>query len=445
MTAEEALEIVEQILPPGSLTTAQELVFRRSWLGEEYPAIAKEAGYDYSYIRDIGAQLWRSLSEALKEPVKKKNFRALLQQRFNLQPLLLRQATTASSPALAAVPEFPGGAVRLHSAFYIEHPTLQAKAFAEISKPGSLLRIRAAQRMGKSSLLLRLTDHAKRLNYHTVNLDFKRADRDIFSSLDQFLRWFCIHVSYQLELEPRLNQYWHSEMGSKASCTLYLTRYLLDRLDAPLLLSFSEFDLILTEHPQLAWEFLTLLQSWHEEAKQVDGLKNLRLVLAHSTDIPVLPHLGLSSLNTIGYPIELPELNLSQVQTLAQRYGLNWITTHAAQRLINLVGGHPYLLQLALYHLWTENVTIDQLLQEAPTLTGVYGDHLQSLLVTLQSNLDLVKALNQMIDQRQSVQVAPKVAAKLEMLGLIKRQGNLINFRCKLYHLCLSQHLPLLV
>jgi len=441
MTAEEALEIVEQILPPGSLTAAQELVFRRSWLGEEYPAIAKEAGYDYSYIRDIGAQLWRSLSKALKEPVKKKNFRALLQQRFNLQPLQLRQATPASPTILADIPEFPGGAVRLHSPFYIEHPTVQAKAYAEISKPGSLLRIKAAQRMGKSSLLLRVLAQAKSLNYHTVNLDFKQADSDVFSSLDRFLRWFCIHVSQQLGLEPRLNQYWQKEAGSKASCTLYWTRYLLSQLNASLLLSFNDFDFILTEHPKIAWEFLMLLQSWHEEARQSSVLQKLRLVIVHSTDIHISPQLSVSPLNMTGYPIELPELDLSQVKTLAQKYGLYWVNSNSAQALMDMVGGHPYLLQLALYHLWTGSVTLDQLLQEAPTLTGIYSDHLQSLLVTLQSCLDLSNGLNQIIKDGQTTQV--KVAAKLEKLGLIKRQGNLLKLRCKLYHLYFNDHLSL--
>lgn len=440
MTAEEALEIIEQILPPGSLTAAQELVFRRSWLGEEYPAIAREAGYDYSYIRDIGAQLWRSLSKALKEPVKKKNFRALLQQRFNLQPLHLKQTIVPNPAIFSDIPEFPGGAVRLHSQFYVEHPTVQARAYTEISKSGSLLRIKASQRMGKSSLLLRIIDQAKTLNYNTVNLDFKQTDSDTFSSLDRFLRWFCTHVSQQLEIEPRLSPYWQKEAGSKVSCTLYWTRYLLSQLNAPLLLSFNEFDFILTEHPKLAWEFLMLLQSWHEEARQSNVLQRLRLVIVHSTDIHISPQLGLASLNTIGYPIELPELNSSQVQTLAQKYGLNWTTSNSAQKLIDLVGGQPYLLQLAMYHLWAGGLTLDQLLQEAPTLTGIYSDHLQSLLVTLQSNVDLANGLNQVIQDEQITQV--KVAAKLEKLGLIKRQGNLLKLRCKLYHLYFSAHLP---
>lgn len=92
MTSEEALEIVEQILPPGNLTAVKALVFHHSWNGKDYAVIARESGYNDCYIREAGAELWRSLSEALQEPVKKKNFRSLLKQRFNSQPLLTKQA-----------------------------------------------------------------------------------------------------------------------------------------------------------------------------------------------------------------------------------------------------------------------------------------------------------------------------------------------------------------
>ncbi len=83
MTSEEALEVVEQILPPGTLTSVKVVVFHHSWNGKEYRAITKEAGYDDCYIREASAQLWRSLSEVLQEPVKKKNFRSLLKQKFS--------------------------------------------------------------------------------------------------------------------------------------------------------------------------------------------------------------------------------------------------------------------------------------------------------------------------------------------------------------------------
>ncbi|MBD1867470.1 hypothetical protein H6F95_09200 [Cyanobacteria bacterium FACHB-471] len=50
MTSEEALEVVEQILPPGILTSVKVVVFHHSWNGKEYRAIAKEVGYDDYYI-----------------------------------------------------------------------------------------------------------------------------------------------------------------------------------------------------------------------------------------------------------------------------------------------------------------------------------------------------------------------------------------------------------
>jgi len=82
VNSQEALDLIEQILPPGTLTPIKVLVFHQSWNDKEYRAIAREAGYDNSYIREVGAELWRSLSEVLKEPVKKKNFRSLLKQKF---------------------------------------------------------------------------------------------------------------------------------------------------------------------------------------------------------------------------------------------------------------------------------------------------------------------------------------------------------------------------
>jgi hypothetical protein len=96
MTADEALEIVEQILPPGTITPVKALVFCQSWMGKDYGTIAKESGYDDVYIRDSGAQLWRSLTHVLREPVKKKNFRTLLQQRFTRQVFFTGQDITST-------------------------------------------------------------------------------------------------------------------------------------------------------------------------------------------------------------------------------------------------------------------------------------------------------------------------------------------------------------
>ena len=82
MQVDDALKLLDTLLPPGSLNTVKTLVFRESWEGKGYSAIAESAGYDADYIKIAAAQLWKALSRALGEKVTKKNFRALLRQKF---------------------------------------------------------------------------------------------------------------------------------------------------------------------------------------------------------------------------------------------------------------------------------------------------------------------------------------------------------------------------
>ena len=82
MTPNEALDIIETLIPPGSLNQVKNLVFREAWEGKGYAAIAEAAGYDTDYIKGVASQLWKSLSQALGEKVTKQNFRGVLIQRF---------------------------------------------------------------------------------------------------------------------------------------------------------------------------------------------------------------------------------------------------------------------------------------------------------------------------------------------------------------------------
>ncbi|MEH2206611.1 MAG: hypothetical protein V7K53_21460 [Nostoc sp.] len=48
-------------------------MFRYSWEGKTYLEMAKKFKYDPGYIKDVGLQLWRSLSQILDEKVTKNN------------------------------------------------------------------------------------------------------------------------------------------------------------------------------------------------------------------------------------------------------------------------------------------------------------------------------------------------------------------------------------
>ncbi|MEH1914193.1 NB-ARC domain-containing protein [Nostoc sp.] len=89
MTVEEAIAIVEQLLERGRLTRAQEIVFRYAWEGKTYLEMARAVTYDPGHIKDVGSELWRSLSQALGEKVTKNNLQGVLKrtaQRKHFQP-----------------------------------------------------------------------------------------------------------------------------------------------------------------------------------------------------------------------------------------------------------------------------------------------------------------------------------------------------------------------
>lgn len=312
-------------------------------------------------------------------------------------------------------PDFPGGPVPLGSPYYIEQPILQARACSEISRPGGLIRVKASRKMGKSSFTLRLLHHATSLGYRVLQVDLKQADESVFSSIDRFLRWFFTTLSYQLDCPSNLDDYWNEQAGSKVSSTIYLQQVLLKDAAAPIVLVFNEINRVF-EYPVIFREFLPLLRSWYEEAKSGSSLQKLRFILNYSTEIYVPLNLNQSPFN-VGLPINLRDLTAEEVQVLASTYGLS---SEVVSPLIELVGGHPYLIQLAFYHLWSGQANLQDLLRRASTPVGIYANHLNQCLANLQDGAGLAEAFQQVVQADTGVGLELEAARKLESLGLIK-------------------------
>ncbi|WP_339373773.1 Uma2 family endonuclease [Anabaena sp. 4-3] len=86
MMAQEALNLVDTLLHSTQfgqkLNDVQSVVFQKSWLGCTYAAIAEELNYEHDYIKQVGSQLWRSLSLAVGEEVSKKNLQTVLSRYY---------------------------------------------------------------------------------------------------------------------------------------------------------------------------------------------------------------------------------------------------------------------------------------------------------------------------------------------------------------------------
>lgn len=78
--------VLETLFQGQKLKDIQTLVFRYSWEGWTYPAIAQQTGYDVGHIRDTGYELWQKLSQILGEQVTKKNLQTILLGRSIRKP-----------------------------------------------------------------------------------------------------------------------------------------------------------------------------------------------------------------------------------------------------------------------------------------------------------------------------------------------------------------------
>ena len=90
------------------------------------------------------------------------------------------------------------GQVPLNSPFYIERPEVEIKCYESILQPGALIRIKAPQKMGKTSLMSRILEHTKQKGYRTVSLNLWSQEN--LTDLNNFLQAFCATLSYELGL-----------------------------------------------------------------------------------------------------------------------------------------------------------------------------------------------------------------------------------------------------
>ncbi|NEQ52530.1 MAG: LuxR family transcriptional regulator [Leptolyngbya sp. SIO3F4] len=345
-----------------------------------------------------------------------------------------REKLLASQPE---EPEFPGRPLAVDSQYYLVRPPAEQRAL-KILKPGALVRIRGPRKTGKTSLLYRTLYEAREKGCQTAAIKLYRAGDGILEDAQRFLQWFCIQVSDGVGLTPSLEKYWSELRGDASSCSQYLQSYILSQLEQPLVIGIDEADRLF-EHPQTAKIFFGLVRGWSEEAKTSKLWQYFRQIVVYASEVYIEFDLNQSPFN-VGTPIRLLPFKVQQVKELAWCYGFKTFTEAQAQALIELVGGHPHLLQLALYHLY-DNWSFEQILATAASQTGIYSNHLQTLSDTLIAHSHLSSAFQIVIDARGNpVTLEAKSAKQLEGLGLIIREDTESRVSCQLYQNYFEAH-----
>lgn len=362
----------------------------------------------------------------------------------------IAKAISSTSDTQPLISTLLTGRVPLDSPGYIERDVdrfLKHTFSSHTDESSMFIRIKGSKGMGKSSLLVRLREFLENEHGHTVGVvDLgKSCGSNILASLDKLLYCFTYSVARAFEnfLEPKpldLGKYWRDDLVPGLNCTNYLHQHIFSKLDSPKTLLIDGIDTVLGEKTQT--QFLELLRSWNEEEmKKVshDPIIWPHVVIAYSTEPYASYDMPAGSpLQNVGIPVDLLEFSESHVLYQAARYGLDWDKPHITQ-LMELIGGHPELINRALYQIGKGKIGLDELISQPDQLNGPFTDYLLPNLKLLQKHSELAKCFVKILNNEDSCDEFSKF--RLEKAGLITLKNSKPRVRFELYRRYFQKHL----
>lgn len=347
-----------------------------------------------------------------------------------------KASPTASRPiALEAI----GGAVPLDSEFYI---TRQADGDlqAAIGKRDSIILIKGARQMGKTSLLARGLQYAREQGIKAVSTDLQKFNADSFRTLNHLYKALAESIVNQADLDVFPADTWDERRGPNANFERFIRREVLARFDTPLVWALDEVDRLFGT--PFGNEVFGLLRSWHNE-RALDPTgpwSALTIAIAYATEA----HLFITDLNqspfNVGTRLGLEDFTPTQVAELNRRYNSPIKSQEDLNRFYRLVGGQPYLVRRGLHELATRRLSFDSFEEHAARDESFYGDHLRRILVILVRDESLTRAMRSALNSQP--------CPSSESFDRLRSAGLLIGHtpeearpRCRLYAIYLRRHL----
>lgn len=332
-----------------------------------------------------------------------------------------------------------GGAVPLDSQFYIVRPT-DAEFHAAITRQDSLVLVKGARQVGKTSLLARGLQQARQAGARVVLTDFQMLNAADLQSVETLFLMLAELIADRLELEVLPRTVWDPLYSPNFNFERYWRREVLGKISAPILWGLDEVDRLFT--CPFASEVFGLFRSWHNaRSLEPEGpWRRLTMAMAYATEA----HLFIADLNqspfNVGTRLQLEDFTIEQVAELNRRYGSPLPESVAVQRYFHLVGGNPYLVRRGLHHLTMQGTELSVFEAQADSDEGPFSDHLRRMLASLTQDPALCEVVRGVL-RGQPCPTAESFY-RLRSAGVISGDSaREVKLRCQLYTVYLARHL----
>ena len=332
-----------------------------------------------------------------------------------------------------------GGAVPLDSHFYLQRPT--DAAFREaLLRQDSIVLVKGARQIGKTSLLARGLQLAREAGGRVVLTDFQKLSAANLESADVLFFALAQLIADQLDVEISPRKVWSDDRSPSSNFERFLRREVLNKIEEPVVWGLDEVDRLFT--CQFGSDVFALFRSWHNE-RSLDPngpWRRLTLAITYATEA----YLFITDLNqspfNVGTRLTLSDFTSEQVSELNIRHGSPLKNLEEVERFYALVSGHPYLVRRGMHEMTTQKLDINTFEAQAEHDEGLFGDHLRRILVLLAKDPDLSEVVRSVL--RGQGCPSDESFYRLRSAGVMAGDTRTeIHPRCKLYGLYLTRHL----
>lgn len=344
---------------------------------------------------------------------------------------------TPSSPGSERAPT--GGAVTLDSPDYIVRPA-DHDFQAALERPDSIVLIKGARQIGKTSLLARGLHQARRRGVRIVFTDLQTLNTTQLDSADTLFQALAAAIALQLDLDMGIKRSWDPDLGANMNLEMFVRRQVLSAFPEPFVWGIDEADRLFGR--AYTDDVFGLFRSWHNR-RSLDPTgpwSRLTLAIAYATEA----HLFITDINqspfNVGTRIALTDFTLAEVAELNTRYGSPLSTPDDVERFYSLFNGQPYLVRCGLDTLLRNGIDLAALERQADDDDGPFGDHLRRLRISLIQDPELAEAMQTVMASGDCP--TPELFYRLRSAGLLSGEwGRVVRVRCRLYTSYLARYL----
>jgi hypothetical protein len=256
-------------------------------------------------------------------------------------------------------------------------------------------------------------------------------DHRQLQSLDKLLLAIANQIGDDLNANNLPDATWKPARTPQQNLTRYLQDEIIGANNDPIVLLMDEVDRLFA-FPDYRDDFFALVRYWHSRRAIDPKLARLNIVLAYSTEASMFIKNANQSPFNVGEVFELGDFTRLQFEDLNFKHGTPVKNPTDIDALLDVVGGHTFLVRQSLYELATSPIAVKELLTTAADDDGPFAGHLQPYLLRFHEFVELSQPMKSVLQSG----VCPDDVSfyRLRSIGLVRGPDRThVTPRCGLY------------